>query len=158
MMIGFVPPEDVADELRRRVVERRCTMGEVVNKLLVAGIAAEKVAGAGVRLGDAPPKGPAAAPGRGSRSAQKGKKMRKAIIQARVGRRNSYLASQADSLQGKGHKVEAIYTALLDLNASCCYPPLPDAEVRIIAESYGGYATGEPGGTGQKICALRRKP
>ena len=61
------------------------------------------------------------------------------------GQRNSALTSLAGSMRRKGFDFESILVALLAENRKKCVPPLPDAEVRKIAESVMRYgATTEP--------------
>jgi hypothetical protein len=53
------------------------------------------------------------------------------------GERNDTLTSIAGTLRRPGLSASAIYAALLDDNAKRCDPPLPEGEVRRIAESIG---------------------
>ena len=55
------------------------------------------------------------------------------------GKRNSVLAALAGGMRRQGLDHEAIGAALLAINAARCRPPLPDAEVRTIAQSIGRY-------------------
>jgi putative DNA primase/helicase len=55
------------------------------------------------------------------------------------GRRNSTLASFAGSMRRRGMSEGAILAALLVENGTRCDPPLPDAEVRLIARSVTRY-------------------
>jgi putative DNA primase/helicase len=56
-----------------------------------------------------------------------------------VGERNVTLASLAGSMRRRGMSQEAITAALGVENLRKCRPPLPEAEVRAIAESIGRY-------------------
>lgn len=56
------------------------------------------------------------------------------------GGRNSHLTSLAGSMRRRGMDQSAILAALLEENKLRCKPPLPQAEVRQIAESVGKYA------------------
>jgi putative DNA primase/helicase len=58
------------------------------------------------------------------------------------GARNDTLFRLAASLRAKGLTVDAIEAALLSENAAKCDPPLPDDEVRTIAQSAGRYSAG----------------
>lgn len=60
----------------------------------------------------------------------------------REGNRNSYLTSRAGSMRRRGMGHAAIEAALLAENSHRCEPPLPDDEVRRIADSVARY---EPG-------------
>jgi len=70
------------------------------------------------------------------------------------GERNGNLASIAGTMRRRGLSREAIEAALLEENKRRCDPPLPESEVKLIAESVarydpsrsGAYGTGEPGG------------
>lgn len=62
------------------------------------------------------------------------------------GGRNDTLFRLASSLRAKGLTVEAIEAALMVENAAKCVPPLPDLEVKRIAQSTGRYAVGASGG------------
>lgn len=55
------------------------------------------------------------------------------------GKRNAVLASVAGGMRRQGLDPEAIAAALLAINAARCRPPLPEREVRRIAESIGRY-------------------
>lgn len=55
------------------------------------------------------------------------------------GQRNAHLASLAGSMRRRGMAPAAIDVALLQENRERCYPPLPDAEVRRIAQSVARY-------------------
>lgn len=55
------------------------------------------------------------------------------------GERNSGLASIAGSMRKRGMSGAAIKAALMEENRSRCNPPLPEDEVRTIAESISGY-------------------
>lgn len=58
------------------------------------------------------------------------------------GERNNSLASLAGSMRRRGLSPEAIGAALLEENRRRCDPPLPDGEVRAIAESVSRYPPG----------------
>jgi hypothetical protein len=79
------------------------------------------------------------------------------------GLRDSTLTSLAGSMRRRGMSAEAIAAALLVENAERCDPPLPDDQVRKIAESVARYApaeaAGASAGTGKDIILayLRRK-
>jgi hypothetical protein len=60
-----------------------------------------------------------------------------------VGQRNSRLASVAGSMRKCGLSPAAILAGLLEHNRQVCDPPLPEPEVRNIAESVGRYPSGE---------------
>jgi hypothetical protein len=55
------------------------------------------------------------------------------------GERNNKLASEAGSMRYRGLPRKTIEAALLEINAVQCDPPLPEAEVREIAESVSRY-------------------
>src|SRR5262245_47240170 len=55
------------------------------------------------------------------------------------GRRNDTMARMAGALRRKGASVPAILAALDAVNQAQCQPPLPDREIRAIAESIGRY-------------------
>jgi hypothetical protein len=55
------------------------------------------------------------------------------------GRRNSTLASLAGTMRHRGMDVNPITAALLEVNNSRCQPPLPEPEVRAIADSISQY-------------------
>jgi hypothetical protein len=57
--------------------------------------------------------------------------------------RHDYLTSVAGSLRNKGLDTEALYAALLPINETMCDPPLPEEDVRHIADSVGRYALPE---------------
>jgi len=57
----------------------------------------------------------------------------------REGRRNTHLTSLAGTMRRRGMLREAIAAALLEENRRRCDPPLPEAEVRRIAESVARY-------------------
>ena len=59
------------------------------------------------------------------------------------GNRNDTLFRLASSLRAKGLSVESITAALLTENRDRCNPPLPDKEVKKIAESGGKYERGK---------------
>ena len=56
------------------------------------------------------------------------------------GERNSGLASLAGTMRKKGMGQGSITAALIEENLARCLPPLPEPEVRRIAESVSGYA------------------
>jgi len=56
------------------------------------------------------------------------------------GERNNRLASLAGAMRRWGAGLEAIEAALNKQNRWCCSPPLPESEVRSIAQSIGRYA------------------
>jgi len=62
----------------------------------------------------------------------------------REGQRNAYLASLAGKLRRMGLSQAGIEAELLAINAACCVPPLPEAEVRRIAASIARYEPGRP--------------
>jgi len=62
------------------------------------------------------------------------------------GGRNDCLFRLASSLRAKGLAVESIEAALKGENKTKCVPPLPDLEVKRIAQSAGRYAEGATGG------------
>jgi hypothetical protein len=55
------------------------------------------------------------------------------------GQRNAHLTSLAGSMRRQGMSVSAIEAALLEENKVRCDPPLPESEVRMIAQSVGRY-------------------
>jgi len=55
------------------------------------------------------------------------------------GSRNQTLASLAGSMRKRGMETETIELALQDHNRKHCLPPLPEAEVKAIAQSIGRY-------------------
>lgn len=57
-----------------------------------------------------------------------------------AGCRNSELTSRAGKMRAAGMEFDDIFTSLIKINATRCSPPLPEKEVRIIAESIGRYA------------------
>lgn len=62
------------------------------------------------------------------------------------GQRNALLTSLAGSMRRRGTSVSAIEAALVEENRLRCDPPLPESEVRMIAQSVGRYAaTVRPG-------------
>jgi len=71
-----------------------------------------------------------------------GFKHRSASVQEVIpeGERNNRLTSIAGLLRRRGIKAEAIYQALLRINALQCQPPLPTQEVRAIANSIARYS------------------
>ena len=62
----------------------------------------------------------------------------------REGQRNTTLASLGGTMRRRGMAPAAIEAALLAENAQRCNPPLPDAEVRTIAQSVSRYPTSAP--------------
>ena len=69
------------------------------------------------------------------------------------GQRNQTLASKAGTMRRAGFSSEAIFEALATLNRESCQPPLPDEEVRNIANSVGRYppVNGSPNGNNTYI-------
>jgi KaiC/GvpD/RAD55 family RecA-like ATPase len=65
-------------------------------------------------------------------------------IKIERGARNQTLASLAGSMRRRGMDAESIYAALQVENNKRCDPPLPDGEVRQIAESYDRYQPKTP--------------
>jgi hypothetical protein len=67
-----------------------------------------------------------------------------------VGERNDRLFREACALRGRGYSPAELEEVLLTLNAERCDPPLPEAEVRKVAESASRYepAGQAPGGQG----------
>ena len=59
------------------------------------------------------------------------------------GERNARLTSIAGAMRRQGTTPEAILAALLEVNISQCEPPLPENDVRRIAESVGRYEPAE---------------
>ena len=59
-----------------------------------------------------------------------------------AGKRNNTMFSIGGSLRSKGLSPESIYTELLKINQERCNPPLPNDEIRRIAESAGSYPAG----------------
>ncbi len=59
------------------------------------------------------------------------------------GGRNNALASLAGTLRRRGLGETEIFDSLQSVNASRCKPPLPDSEVRTIAQSVARYPAGE---------------
>ena len=57
------------------------------------------------------------------------------------GERNNALTSMAGAMRKVGFELESIYPALVEYNSSHCVPPLPEAELRTIANSVCRYAT-----------------
>ena len=66
-----------------------------------------------------------------------------AVPDARLeeGRRNVSMASLAGSMRRRGFSAAAIAAALAAENADRCHPPLPDDEIRRIAQSIARYPT-----------------
>jgi putative DNA primase/helicase len=60
---------------------------------------------------------------------------------ATAGGRNSFLTRQAGKLRRAGFTSDEIEVALLKLNQTRCNPPLPDVEVKKIAQSVSRYAS-----------------
>lgn len=60
------------------------------------------------------------------------------------GGRNSELTSRAGKMRAAGMDASDIYAALQKINATRCQPPLPEKEVRMIAESVGRYTPAAP--------------
>jgi hypothetical protein len=67
------------------------------------------------------------------------------------GKRNESLASLAGSMRRRGMTPEAIAEGLVKENALRCYPPLPEDEVRKIAQSYGRYSPGRSQANGASV-------
>lgn len=65
------------------------------------------------------------------------------------GGRNTYLTSLGGKLRRDGLAAAAIEATLLQFNATLCSPPLPEQEVRVIAQSVSRYPAG-PGDTNLK--------
>lgn len=59
------------------------------------------------------------------------------------GSRNNTLASMAGAMRRKGFESDEIYAALIKHNNKFCSPPLPDDEIKIIANSVSRYAPAE---------------
>jgi Bifunctional DNA primase/polymerase, N-terminal/Primase C terminal 1 (PriCT-1) len=64
------------------------------------------------------------------------------------GQRNRTLTSLAGSMRRRGMTPEEIYAALAAVNAQRCRPPLPDEEIRKIADSVGRYEPRAEGSSG----------
>lgn len=79
-------------------------------------------------------------------------------MQIPEGARNSTLASLAGSMRRKGMSFEAIHAALLLENTARCVPPLPESDVRDIAQSVGRYvpndAASQPTYTRKALAAM----
>lgn len=73
------------------------------------------------------------------------------------GKRNDTLTSLAGTLRRKGFSVEAMCAALVEENKKRCNPPLPDAEVRKIAESVSNYKP-QPDHVSDEIILPNKKP
>jgi Primase C terminal 1 (PriCT-1)/Bifunctional DNA primase/polymerase, N-terminal len=67
--------------------------------------------------------------------------------QVHEGGRNNYLAGKAGTMRNAGVSRDSIFTELLRINERDCVPPLNEAEVTSIADSYGKYSEG----TGRQI-------
>jgi len=65
-------------------------------------------------------------------------------VRIREGARNSTLISLAGTMRRRGMSEKAIRSALLEENRERCTPPLPDAEVEVIAKSAGRYEPSSP--------------
>jgi hypothetical protein len=61
------------------------------------------------------------------------------------GGRNNYLASRLGKVHQTGVRMPELLTVGLQINEEHCVPPLPDSEVRTIAESIGKYPVKESG-------------
>ena len=59
------------------------------------------------------------------------------------GERNAVLTSLAGTMRHRGFGAEAIFQALRVENSARCQPPLPERDLRRIAESVGSYAPGD---------------
>jgi Protein of unknown function (DUF3987)/Primase C terminal 1 (PriCT-1) len=66
------------------------------------------------------------------------------------GERNNKLTSEAGSMRRRGLPLEAITAALLEINEVQCDPPLPEDEVRRIAESVSRYEPESSSAPGQE--------
>lgn len=71
-----------------------------------------------------------------------------------AGQRNATLTSLAGTMRRRGMGEEAILAALLAVNAAQCQPPLPQAEVKVIAHSVAGYEPAEPAGEPEHLTDL----
>lgn len=67
-----------------------------------------------------------------------------------AGQRNNKLASLAGTMRRRGLSREAIEAALLEENQRRCEPPLPDGEVRQIAESVARYEPAQADGDNEE--------
>jgi hypothetical protein len=75
-----------------------------------------------------------------------------------TGERNERLASVAGTMRWRGLSCEAIAAALLEENRTKCSPPLPETEVRRIAESVARYERGETPQAGAETgCLVTRR-
>lgn len=72
------------------------------------------------------------------------------------GARNATLMSLAGSMRRRGMGGDAIHAALAAENTTRCSPPLPDAEVRRIAESVARYAPTAPASIDREPARWRR--
>jgi Bifunctional DNA primase/polymerase, N-terminal/AAA domain/Primase C terminal 1 (PriCT-1) len=75
-------------------------------------------------------------------SEERGESVTGKILQ---GQRNAHLTSHAGSMRRRDMSASAIEAALLQENKLRCDPPLPESEVRRIAQSVGRYAPTKPG-------------
>ncbi len=80
----------------------------------------------------------------GGGAARKGKAAEEAPETIREGGRNDYLTRVAGALRRKGLQAEEILGALLEMNRRRCVPPLPEGEVRVIANSIGKRSANDP--------------
>jgi hypothetical protein len=74
------------------------------------------------------------------------------------GCRNETLARLAGTMRNKGMSQESIFAALKVENAGRCNPPLPESEVRQIAESIGSYPPGHTALTAQAVRSIWPEP
>ncbi|MDA2931165.1 DUF3987 domain-containing protein, partial [Acidobacteria bacterium AH-259-O06] len=74
------------------------------------------------------------------------------------GNRNNALASIAGSMRRPGLTQDEIDVALQAVNKNRCQPPLPESEVRKIAESMGRYAPADPPAEGTLVEAQEPEP
>jgi len=70
-------------------------------------------------------------------------------VKIKEGDRNSTLTSVAGSMRRQGKTEDEIYAALAKINPIQCNPPLPDSEVRAIAQSIERYAPGPASSQGK---------
>lgn len=74
------------------------------------------------------------------------------------GGRNITLHKLASSARARGADYAELLTALRAANDSLCRPPLPDAELLLIAGSVNRYPKGDPGGQVIQIGSSREQP
>jgi hypothetical protein len=70
------------------------------------------------------------------------------------GTRNAKLASIAGKMRRPGMSAEEIFTALMTINETRCAPPLPESEVRAIANSIGKYEPSAPQATAAEATVI----